>query len=102
MSDAVAGAVVAVRGYLRMADGAEEAVLARAAEAACGVAAAFLGVALPALWAEVAAPVAQGIVLLTAHLVEHREADVAPPAAVAALWRPFRVMRLGSGLGSVL
>ncbi|WCT73673.1 head-tail connector protein [Sphingomonas naphthae] len=42
------------------------------------------------------AGLAQGIVRLVAHLHAHRdEADEAgPPAAVAALWRPWRRMRL--------
>ena len=42
----------------------------------------------------VPAPVAQGIVALTAHLFEARGGDALPPAAVAALWRPFRRLRL--------
>ena len=38
----------------------------------------------------------QGIVRLVAHLHAHRDAagDAGPPAAVAALWRPWRRMRL--------
>ncbi|MEG8044078.1 hypothetical protein O6V14_10425 [Sphingomonas faeni] len=43
----------------------------------------------------VPAPIAQGVAMLVAHLFDHRESDVAPPAAVAALWRPYRRMRLG-------
>ncbi|WP_425229238.1 head-tail connector protein [Sphingomonas sp.] len=46
--------------------------------------------------AAVPAALAQGMVLLVAHLFEHRDGDVLPPAAVAALWRPFRVMRLAT------
>jgi len=42
----------------------------------------------------VPAPIAQGVAMLVAHLFDHRESDVAPPAAVAALWRPYRRMRL--------
>lgn len=40
----------------------------------------------------------QGIVRLVAHLHAHRDAPDAlgPPAAVAALWRPFRRIRLGN------
>lgn len=40
--------------------------------------------------------VRQGIVRLVAHLFSHRDAadDAGPPAAVAALWRPWRRMRL--------
>ncbi|MEA3045871.1 MAG: hypothetical protein QOJ53_203 [Sphingomonadales bacterium] len=35
-----------------------------------------------------------GIVRLAAHLYGHRDADAAPPAAVTALWRPWRRLRL--------
>jgi uncharacterized phiE125 gp8 family phage protein len=45
-------------------------------------------------WADLAAPVAQGIVLLIAHLFDARSDDGAPPAAVSALWRPWRRVRL--------
>ena len=41
-------------------------------------------------------PLSQGILRLVAHLHAHRDAadDEGPPAAVAALWRPWRRMRL--------
>lgn len=42
----------------------------------------------------VPAPLAQGVVLLAAHLFDRRETPGAPPAAIAALWRPWRRMRL--------
>lgn len=42
----------------------------------------------------VPAPLAQGVVLLAAHLFDRREVPGAPPAAIAALWRPWRRMRL--------
>lgn len=47
-------------------------------------------------WNGIAEPVRQGIVRLVAHLFTHRDApdDGGPPAAVAALWRPWRRMRL--------
>lgn len=45
-------------------------------------------------WGDLPPPLAQGTVLLIAHLFEHRERDAAPPAAVSALWRPWRRMRL--------
>lgn len=45
-------------------------------------------------WDALPPPIAQGVAMLAAHLFEHREDDRAPPAAVAALWRPWRVMRL--------
>ena len=66
-------------GWIRVADaGAARQV---AVDYTAGRAAAF---------AEVPAPVAQGIVALAAHLFEARDGD----AAVAALWRPFRRLRL--------
>ncbi len=49
---------------------------------------------LAAAWEALPEPVMQGVVLLAAHLFEHREGDATPPAAVAALWRPYRRMRL--------
>lgn len=46
-------------------------------------------------WATLAEPIRQGVVRLVAHLHLHGDGgDSAPPAAVAALWRPFRRMRL--------
>ena len=46
-------------------------------------------------WNGVPEPVRQGILRLVAHLFSHRDAtgDQGPPAAVAALWRPWRRMR---------
>ena len=51
---------------------------------------------LAADWPSLAAPLRQGVIRLVAHLYAHRDAadDAGPPAAVAALWRPFRRMRL--------
>ena len=39
----------------------------------------------------------QGVVRIAAHLYAHREGDggAAPPAAVTALWRPWRRLRIG-------
>lgn len=45
-------------------------------------------------WASLPAALRQGIVMLATHLLERRDADAAPPAAVTALWRPYRRMRL--------
>jgi uncharacterized phiE125 gp8 family phage protein len=45
-------------------------------------------------WEALPAPLAQGIVLLVAHLFTSRDVADVPPAAVAALWRPWRRMRL--------
>lgn len=47
-------------------------------------------------WNGVPEPLRQGIMRLVAHLYTHRDrmSDEGPPAAVAALWRPWRRMRL--------
>ena len=45
-------------------------------------------------WAELPAPIRQGVVLLIAHLADERSAQGEPPAAVTALWRPWRRVRL--------
>jgi uncharacterized phiE125 gp8 family phage protein len=49
---------------------------------------------LAADWAALPPPVAQGVAMLVAHLFNDRDGGRAPPAAVAALWRPYRRMRL--------
>lgn len=51
---------------------------------------------LGADWNGVPEPLRQGIVRLVSHFHAHRDAadGGAPPAAVAALWRPYRRMRL--------
>ena len=56
------------------------------------------GAGAAAEWGDLPPPLAQGAVLLTAHLFEHRESDEAPPAAVSALWRPFRRMRVDAAV----
>jgi uncharacterized phiE125 gp8 family phage protein len=47
-------------------------------------------------WNGVPEPLRQGLVRLVAHLFSHRDAADAgpPPTAVAALWRPWRRLRL--------
>ncbi|MEI9850623.1 MAG: hypothetical protein WDN24_06910 [Sphingomonas sp.] len=55
------------------------------------------GAGAAAEWGDLPPPLAQGAVLLAAHLFEHREGGAAPPAAVGALWRPWRRMRLAAG-----
>lgn len=50
-------------------------------------------------WAAVPEPLAQGAVRLAAHLYKERDEgrERMPPAAVSALWRPYRLMRIGGG-----
>ncbi len=47
-------------------------------------------------WEALPEPIQQGVIRLASHLYAHRDAadEGAPPAAVAALWRPWRRMRL--------
>ena len=45
-------------------------------------------------WEAVPAPVRHGVAMLIQHLFEDRAGTGVPPAAVAALWRPYRVVRL--------
>ena len=47
-------------------------------------------------WGGLPGPVAQGVTMLVGHLFAQGADDRAPPAAVAALWRPFRRMRIGA------
>jgi uncharacterized phiE125 gp8 family phage protein len=64
----------------------------------CGVGSTRIEVSLTAGmavdWASLPAPIRHGVVMLAAHLYDERDAGSAPPAAVTALWRPFRRMRL--------
>ena len=99
----VAAAVAAARDVLRLEGRGEEALLGRVCATAILLCEAFRGVASGARvagdgaaesWDAVPAPVAQGVAMLAAHLFDHRESDALPPAAVAALWRPYRRMRL--------
>lgn len=47
-------------------------------------------------WASIEAPLRQGIIRLAAHYYRDRdlESSEQPPASVAALWRPWRILRL--------
>jgi len=49
-----------------------------------------------ATWEALPAPLAQGAAALIAHLFDDRAGTAQPPASVAALWRPWRRMRLGA------
>lgn len=48
-------------------------------------------------WNGLPEPLRQGLIRLVAHLHAHRDAPeaAAAPSAVAALWRPYRIVRLG-------
>lgn len=45
-------------------------------------------------WASLPAAIRQGAAMLAAYLYDNRDGAGAPPAAVTALWRPFRRLRL--------
>lgn len=48
--------------------------------------------------ADVPEAIRQGILRMTQHLYDARDGkDPAPPAVIAALWQPWRVLSLGSG-----
>ena len=59
-----------------------------------GVVAVAYSAGLAASWEALPPTLAQGVALLVQHLFEHREGAAAPPAAIAALWRPWRRLRL--------
>ncbi|WEK44202.1 MAG: hypothetical protein P0Y64_05130 [Candidatus Sphingomonas colombiensis] len=63
---------------------------------AAGRVAVSFTVGLSADWDGVPAPLAQGVIALIAHLFEDRGRATQPPAAVAALWRPYRRLRLAT------
>ena len=65
----------------------------RLARPATGVVVAYTA-GSAAAWGEVPAPIAQGVAMLVAHLFDDRDGSAAPPAAVAALWRPWRRLHL--------
>ena len=101
--------LVAAPGWQRLAELPVRAITAPAAGVAVDIDAQGIGwvrtgaavtmaysAGLAAGWDALGAPLQQGVVLLAAHLFEHRDGRVAPPAAVAALWRPYRRMRLSA------
>jgi hypothetical protein len=47
-------------------------------------------------WANLPPEIVHGVAIMGAHLFDNRDAAAVPPAAVAALWRPWRRMRLDS------
>jgi uncharacterized phiE125 gp8 family phage protein len=88
----VAGAAVAADGYavdidadgdgwVRVSGGARVVVVS-------------LTAGLAADWVSLPGAIAGGIVRLAAHRFDARGEDGAPPAAVSALWRPYRRLRL--------
>lgn len=92
---AAGGAVLPVEAYALDIDG-DGCGWVRASAPAWPRAAVTYEAGLAADWDALPAPLAQGVVLLVAHLFDQRggRAAAAPPAAVTALWRPWRRLRL--------
>ena len=88
--------LAALKQWLAISTAQEDALLARLLVTAWQTCAAFVGPALPPDWGDVPPALNEGILRCAAHLYRARETDdgSAPPAAVAALWRPWRMLRL--------
>lgn len=88
--------LAALKQWLAISTGGEDALLERLLAVAYETCFAFVGDALPGEWAEVPPSLSEGIVRFAAHLYRERDEtkDSHPPAAVAALWRPYRALSL--------
>lgn len=89
--------LAALKQWLAISTPLEDALLERLLITAYHTCDAFVGGdALPEGWADLAPALREGIIRFAAHLYRDREAASAsePPAAVAALWRPWRELRL--------
>ena len=93
-----------VKAFLRIETDAEDALIAGFIRTGTALCEAFIGAALlggveamATDWNGIPEPLRQGIIRLAAHLFTHRDAADAgpPPTAVAALWRPWRRLRMG-------
>lgn len=89
-------AVTLLPGMFETAIDAEGVGRVRAADGGAGRLRVSYRAGLAEDWNGVPEPLRQGIVRLVGHLFANRDgaADGAPPAAVAALWRPWRRLRL--------
>lgn len=88
--------LAALKQWLAITTDHEEALLERLLAVAYQTCAAFVGEALASDWSEIAPPLKEGVIRFAAHLYRDRDAasPSEPPAAVAALWRPYRAVRL--------
>ncbi|MBC7504293.1 MAG: phage gp6-like head-tail connector protein [Sandarakinorhabdus sp.] len=98
-----------VKAFLRIEGDAEDALLAGFIRTATALCEAFIGQRLirqalieppdgmAADWNGIPEPLRHGIIRLVAHLFTHRDAADAgpPPTAVVAMWRPWRLLRIG-------
>lgn len=88
--------LAALKQWLAISTPHEDALLARLLAVAHETCGAFVGDAVPGDWAAVPPSLTEGIIRFAAHLYRTRDesGDPTPPAAVAALWRPYRALRL--------
>lgn len=86
--------VLPMDGYAVDVDGDARGWVRVIAPGAAGRVAVSYTAGLAADWDGLPPPIAQGVAMLIAHLFNDRDVGRAPPAAVAALWRPYRRMRL--------
>lgn len=85
----------ALKQWLAISTPAEDALLARLLAVSYQACAGFVSdAALADDWAEVSPPLREGIIRFAGHLYRERDGGGTPPAAVAALWRPWRELRL--------
>ena len=89
--------LAALKQWLAISTPSEDALLERLLTVAYETCGGFVGAAaLPEDWADIPPSLAEGILRFAAHLYRARDHadESAPPAAVAALWRPWRALRL--------
>ena len=88
--------LAALKQWLAISTPHEDALLERLLVVAWQTCSRFVGAGLPLPWAEAPPALNEGILRFAAHLYRQRDqsVDSAPPAAVAALWRPWRELQL--------
>ena len=86
-----------LKSWLAISTTAEDAALSSLINAALEACEAYIGQTLADEWAQVPQAVRHGVIRLAAHLYRQRDTEgdsTTPPIAVAALWRPWRRLRL--------
>ena len=92
-----AAPLASLKQWLAISVGQEDALLERLLVTAWQACFASVGIALPTDWGDVPPALGEGILRYAAHLYRERDrpgSDTPMPTAVAALWRPFRELRL--------
>lgn len=87
----------ALKQWLAISTPGEDALLTRLLAVAYETCESFVGAAaLPDDWADLPPSLSEGILRFAAYLYRERDdtKSAEPPAAVAALWRPYRELRL--------